>query len=189
MMHASHLMSGAAAAAWLGVAAETPTAVSLVGVAVGAVAALTPDLDHPGARGVRFLGPVGWALCHGLRFLSRLTTGVSHRGLTHSLVWAVGVGCLTGGIAGLILTPGQASYLGVSAGLGVVAALLGDLVTRAGLSHLLWPFGGQVSIPRWARIKTGGLVEALLVLPVVSAATALGVAAILGVSLGVVSHG
>lgn len=188
MLHASHLMSGTAAAAWLAVSADVSVPVSLAGIAIGGLTALSPDLDHPGARGVRFLGPVGWVLCRALRALSRLTTGVSHRGLTHSLVFAVGIGCLTGGLASLILTGENALYLGVSGGLGVVAALLGDLVTIAGLSHLLWPFGARVSIPRWARIKTGGLVEALLVLPAVSAATALGVAAILGVSLGLVSH-
>jgi inner membrane protein len=187
-MHASHMMSGTAAAAWLAVSADAPVAVSLAGVAIGGLTALSPDLDHPGARGVRFLGPVGTGLCAVIRWLSRLTTGVSHRGLTHSLAWAVGIGCLAGSLAGLILTPENAVYLGVSAAAGVVAALLGDLVTIAGLSHLLWPFDARVSIPRSLRIKTGGLVEALLVLPAVSAATALGVAAIFGVSLGVVSH-
>lgn len=188
MLHASHLMSGTAAASWLAVSAEVPVPVAFAGIAVAGLTALSPDLDHPGARGVRFLGPVGLGLCHVIRWLSRLTTGVSHRGLTHSLAWAVGVGCLTGSLTGLILVPSHALYLGVSACLGVVSALLGDLVTIAGLSHLLWPFGGRVSVPRALRIRTGGLVEALLVLPAVSAATALGVAAILGVSLGVVSH-
>jgi inner membrane protein len=188
VLHASHLTSGTAAAAWLAVAAETPVPVSLAGIAVGGLAALSPDLDHPGAKGVRFLGPVGSGLCQLIRWVSRLTTGVSHRGLTHSLVWAVGIGCLTGSLTGLILSPENALYLGVSACLGVVAALLGDLVTLAGLSHLLWPFDSRVSIPRPLRIKTGGLVEALVVLPLVSAATALGVAAIFGVSLGMVSH-
>jgi inner membrane protein len=181
-------MSGVAAAAWLGVSADVPLPVSLAGVAVGGLAALSPDWDHPSSRGVRFLGPVGQVLCAAVRALSRLTTGVSHRGLTHSLVWAVGIGCLTGGLAGLILDGENALYLGVSAGAGVVAALLGDLVTLAGLSHLLWPFGARVSIPRALRIKTGGLVEMLLVLPVVSAAACLGVAGIFGFSLGLVSH-
>lgn len=188
MLHASHLMSGTAAAAWLAVSADVSVPVALAGIGIAGLTALSPDLDHPGSRGVRFLGPVGTGLCHVVRALSRLTTGVSHRGLTHSLAWAMGIGCLTGSLAGLILDGENALYLGVSACLGVVAALLGDLVTIAGLSHLLWPFGGRVSIPRWMRIRTGGLVEALLVLPAVSAATALGVAAVLGVSLGVVSH-
>lgn len=186
MMHASHMMSGVAAGAWLGAAVEAPVPVSLAGVVIGAVSALTPDLDHPGAKGVRFLGPVGSGLCALIRWVSRLTTGVSHRGLTHSIVWAAGIGCLTGSLAGLVLTPSHALYLGVSAFLGVVAALLGDLVTLAGLSHLLWPFDARVSVPYVLRIKTGGLVEALLVLPAVSAAALLGVAAIFGVSLGVV---
>lgn len=188
MLHASHLMSGAAAGAWLGVAAETPVPISLAGVAIGAVAAMTPDWDHPSSKGVRFLGPVGRLLCHTLRFVSRLTTGIEHRGITHSLAWAVGIGCLTGSLTGTVLAPSHAVYLGVSAFLGVVAALLGDLVTRASLNYLFWPFTFQIVIPRALRIKTGGLVEALLVLPAVSAAAGLGVAAIFGVSLGVVSH-
>lgn len=187
-MHASHLMSGTAAASWLAVASDVSVPVALAGVVLGGLTAAAPDLDHPSARGVRFLGPVGWVLCRVLRWLSRLTTGVEHRGLTHTLAFAVGIGCLTGGLAGLVLDGENAVYLGVSGGLGVVAALLGDLVTLAGLKHLLWPFGSRVSIPHWMRIKTGGLVEMLVVLPAVSAATALGVASIFGVSLGLVSH-
>src|SRR5690606_28887259 len=133
------------------------------------------------------LGLPGRLLCHGLRFVSRLTIGIEHRGLTHTLAFAVLVGCLTGGLAGLLLGPETAIYLGVSAGLGVVAALLGDLVTRASLNYLFWPFEFRIVVPRWARIKTGGLVEALVVLPGVSAATALGVASMFGVSVGAVS--
>lgn len=187
MMNTSHLASGTAAAAWLAVAADVSPPIGLIGVGLGGLAALTPDLDHPGARPVRALGLVGRGLCLGLRFVSRLTTGIEHRGLTHSLAFALLIGSLTGSLTGLFLGPETAVYLGVSAGLGVVAALLGDLVTRASLNFLFWPFTFQIRVPRQLRIRTGGPVETLLVLPAVSAATALGVAQLVGVSLGVFS--
>lgn len=191
-MHMSHLMSGAAAGAWVAVAVRPTAGIALIGVAVGAVSALSPDLDHPNARGVRALGPVGWILCRLIRGLSHLTTGRRHRGLSHSLVFALLVGCLAAAVSAVWLVPSQAVYLGVSASLGVVAALIGDLVTKAGLSHLLWPSHRQVSIPTWLRIKTGGRFELWLVLPVVSLATIVGVSLILGVGLtlpGGASHG
>jgi membrane-bound metal-dependent hydrolase YbcI (DUF457 family) len=136
------------------------------------------------------LGPgplISWLL----RLVSRLTTGRSHRGLTHSLVFAATVGCLTGLVSTLLVSQSHAVYLGVSACLGVIAALAGDLVTRASLTHLLWPFATPVSIPKRLRIKTGGPFETWLVLPAVSCLTALGVATALGLTptlLGV-AHG
>src|SRR4051812_31909710 len=98
MQGRTHLISGACAGAWLAVAVSPALGVSLAGVAVAAVAAMTPDLDHLDATpsrsmeitrlrlGVRFgrhrlgpsrilrLGPgplISWLL----RLLSRLTTG------------------------------------------------------------------------------------------------------------------
>lgn len=166
-------------AVWLAAAVAPDPAVALAGVAVGAGAALTPDLDHPRARAVRALWIVGWALCRLIRLASRLTTGRAHRGLSHSIAFALLVGGLTAGVSARWLPPSHAVYLGISACLGVVAALLGDLVTRAGLDHLTWPVEYEVSIPKRLRIRTGGPCETYLVLPAVSLATAVGLAQVL----------
>lgn len=185
MMNTSHFASGTAAGAWLAVAADVSPPIGLTGAGLAGLAALTPDLDHPSAIPVKALGLPGRLLCHGLRFVSRLTTGTEHRGITHSLMWVLAIGSLTGCLARLALDGETAVYLGVSAGLGVVAALAGDLVTRASLRFLFWPFTFHIVVPQWARIRTGGPVELFLVLPGVSAATALGLAELVGVSVGV----
>lgn len=201
MQGRTHLISGACAGAWLAVAVLPPLVVSLAGVAVAAVAAMTPDLDHLDAtpsrsmeitrvrlgrrsRGksrVLRLGPgplISWTL----RLVSRLTTGRSHRGISHSLVFAAVIGSLAGLVSTLAVSQSHAIYLGVSAFLGVVAALAGDLVTRASLSHLLWPLETKVTFPKRLRIKTGGPAETYLVLPAVSCLTVFGVATALGLT-------
>lgn len=186
MMHTSHLLSGAAAGVWLGVAVSPGPGLTLVGAAVGAVSALAPDIDHPKARGVRALGPIGWVLCRLVRLLSLMTTGRKHRGLSHSLAFAVLVGGLIAWVSSLVGPPETALYLGVSGLTGVVAALLGDLITRAGLSHLLWPSRRQVSVPHWLRLKTNGRVERCLILPAVAVATVAGLVVSVAVSPGAV---
>lgn len=193
MQGRTHLASGACAGAWLAVAVSPQIGVALGGVAVAAVAAMTPDLDHLDATPSRSmeitrvrlgsrrlgksrvlrLGPgplISWTL----RLLSRLATGKAHRGLTHSLVFAATVGCLTGLVSTLLVSQSHSVYLGVSAFLGVVAALAGDLVTRASLTHLLWPFETKVTIPKRLRIKTGGPFETWLVFPAVFCLTVFG---------------
>jgi membrane-bound metal-dependent hydrolase YbcI (DUF457 family) len=201
MQGRTHLISGACAGAWLAVAVSPPLVVSLAGVAVAAVAAMTPDLDHLDATPSRSMelfrvrlgrrsrgssrvlrvgiGPVvSWVL----RLLSRLTTGRAHRGLTHSLVFAAVIGCLTGLVSAQLMSQSHAIYLGVSAFLGVAAALAGDLVTRASLKHLLWPFATPVSVPKRLRIKTGGRIETWGVLPLITGLTVYGVATALGLT-------
>lgn len=180
----THLVSGAASGAWLAVAVSPTPAVALLGVAVGAVSAMTPDLDHGSSRAVRSLWVAGWVLCRLIRVLSHATTGRKHRGLSHSLAFAVLVGGLTGAVSAVWSVPSHAVYLGVSACLGVVVALLGDLVTRAGLDHLLWPSHHRVSIPTRLRIRTGGRCETWLVLPAVSLAVVVGLGLVIGVDAG-----
>lgn len=181
-MGVTHALTGAAAATWLAVAVSPVPAVALLGVAVGTAAAMTPDLDHPSGRAVRSLWVAGWLLCRLIRGVSHIATGRRHRGLSHSLAFALFVGVATGAVSGVWVIPSQAVYLGVSACLGVVVALLGDLVTRTGLDHLLWPSQHRVSIPVWLRITTGGRAETWLVVPVVSVALLCGAGLVLGVA-------
>lgn len=180
MMFLSHTLGGAAAGAWLAVAVRPTPTLALVGTAVGALGSMAPDCDHPGARPARALGPVGWVLTRVLRLISKVLTGTRHRGITHSLLFAVLVGCGVALLAYRWVPAGPAAYLGAAAVLGVVAALLGDLVTRAGLRHLLWPARVQVSVPRVLRIKTGGRVEKWVVLPVTAGVAAVGLGLVLG---------
>src|ERR1700754_4490464 len=133
MQGRTHLISGACAGVWLAVPVSPPLGVAIAGVAVAAVAAMTPDLDHLDASpsrsmeftrvrlGLRFgrrrlgpsrmlrLGPgpiVSWCL----RLVSRLATGRAHRGLTHSLVFAATVGCLTGLVSHQLVSQSHAIY-------------------------------------------------------------------------------
>jgi membrane-bound metal-dependent hydrolase YbcI (DUF457 family) len=148
----THTVSGAAAGAWLAVA----------GTAVGALGSMGPDLDHVSSRPVRALGPVGWILTRLLRLVSKVLTGRKHRGISHSLLFAVLVGCLAALGAHRWLPSESAAYLGIAAFVGVVAALLGDLVTKASLQHLFWPFPITVHVPRWLRIRGGGAAETVV---------------------------
>lgn len=179
MLNRTHSTCGAAAGAWLGVAIRPEPVFALLGVGLATLAAFTPDLDHPSARPVKALGPAGWVACRLLRFVSELTTRTTHRGFTHSLLFALllGGGTLLGCLRWLPWWP--SAYLGLAVAVGVVAALAGDLVTNSGLKHLMWPLKMQVSIPYAWRICTGGIVEIYVVFPLALAATWVGLAQLL----------
>lgn len=179
MLNRTHTTCGAAAGAWLGVAAAPSSTLALGGVALAALAAFTPDLDHPSARPVKALGPVGWVLCRTLRAISMATTHVAHRGISHSILFAAILGVGAGLICLRWLPVLSSAYLGSAVFVGVVAALLGDLVTNSGLKHLLWPSRAVVSIPRGLRIGTGGIVELYVVFPAMLVATWAGIAVLI----------
>lgn len=174
-MGTTHMAGGAAAGLAVGALLPDP-AVGLLCGAVGAVTSMSPDLDHPSGRGVKALGPVGWLLCRLLRAVSFQLTGTRHRGLTHSLLFAVLVAAIAG-IAAREWLPGAALSVTAAAFAGVLSALLGDAVTRAGLDYVLWPLSWRLEIPEWLRIRTGGAAEKWLVLP------ALGLLCLLGLGL------
>lgn len=171
MMAASHAASGVAAGLAVGVHASNP----LVGLGcgmVGLLASYAPDLDHPESTAVRLLWWPGRLLCRLLRAVSQAATGRAHRGLTHSLLFAVVVGIAVGAATGV-------DVFGWAAFAGVCAALVGDAVTRAGLSHLLWPLGLRLRLPRLLAIKTGGRLERWIILPLLTLACMAGVGAVL----------
>jgi membrane-bound metal-dependent hydrolase YbcI (DUF457 family) len=136
MMGRTHALTG-----WCAGAALAPAVGlrSLAGMVVMATAtagyALLPDLDHPGARASRLLGPVTELLCRALRGASalayRLTKGPrdedspgTHRHLTHTVLFALVLGATAavGSAAG-----GRWAVAGV-AGFGLLLAIdaLGD---------------------------------------------------------------
>lgn len=203
MMQPTHCLSGAAAGAWLALRLQPSITTALAGVCVGAVTAALPDTDHLDASPVRMFTIkrvrirkkqlLGWTWFKGwtwrigpgplvswvIRLVSKLLTGTKHRGATHSISFAILIGCLTALAANQAVSSLSAAYLGLSAFCGVVAALLGDLVTHSGLRHLLWPLRVQVSIPRLLRVKAGGKFEKLVVLPSVGIAAGVGLLEIL----------
>lgn len=112
MMGTTHAATGAAAGfgatcAYLTLTGSDPDiALLAAGTLTGAGAALLPDLDHPNSTAANSLGlltqGVTWvlrALSRGAHALTRTrydTGDGAHRALTHTLVFAVAVGALTG---------------------------------------------------------------------------------------------
>lgn len=166
MMGHTHAVSGAMV--WLagcaGLAAvgapATPWHV-VAGTVICAGAALLPDLDHPSATVARALGPVTRLLAMGIAAGSAAvhaatrtgrdrTNGNGHRALTHTALFAVGLGLLV-------------SLLGAVGGRTVVAVVL-TLTVALGLRGLVGKVRGDLNllVPGIA-VFTGAL--ALWVLP------------------------
>ncbi len=164
VMGMTHMCGGAAAGLGVGALSGDP-GVGLLCGAVGAVTSMTPDLDHPSARAVRVLGPVGWVVCRVLRFVSYLLTGRTHRGITHSLLFAATVAGIAGWVASVWI-PADTLSIAAAALAGVLTALLGDAVTKAGLDYVLWPLEWRLHVPAVLRVRTGGRVEKWVVMPV-----------------------
>lgn len=182
MLGRSHGLAGAAAGLTVGLAA--PSVVIGLGCGVvGYLAAYVPDLDHPRARAVRVLGPAGWLVCRMLRGLSTALGLPAHRGLSHTVVCALGVGALCGATATLWLGVVAAVAVGVAAVAGVVAALLGDWLTVQSLPLLWWPLSrAGWCPPRGMRIRTGGVAEKWVVVPTLVALVAALLVATVGVA-------
>ena len=138
----THAVAGAFVGALIGHAAGQP----LAGAAIGGLAGLLPDVDHPGSTAGRWFRPVAVVL-----------EGVfGHRTVTHT-VWfvaavAVGLtllaGALKGLLAGYLPRAWPPAWLAFAAGLlGGLSHLALDAVTRSGIK----PFAPLKprSFPRW----------------------------------------
>ena len=130
-MGTSHAATGLLAGAGVGTALGAEWSDTLVCAAVGAGAALLPDVDEPGSTVGRSLGPVSRVAASGLRGLSRavftrtateadLAAGRDggHRHLTHTLP-AVAAFALLGFLAALPGAIGTALAVGAMAALGL----------------------------------------------------------------------
>lgn len=82
---------------------------------------------------------------------------VEHRGVTHTVPFALGVGGVLGGVAyaaapllPFLESPSlAAAFVGTMGAYGVLAHLLGDVLTPAGIL-LLWPLSGRTySLSLW----------------------------------------
>lgn len=143
------MSAGAAAGYAVSVAAGLPLVSAETGVlvAVGALAALVPDIDHPNSLIRQRTGVLGW-----------LAGGwFGHRGFTHTLVALALVALL----AGLLLPLPLAAA--VVAGYG--SHLLLDALTRSGVP-LAWPLTGAAIrlLPRPLQVRTGSWGESVFLL-------------------------
>lgn len=177
MMSFGHQMSGTAAGVVVAPLIPGPDSAlaPLVFVAITTVAALIPDLDQPGSKLSRTLGPLSWVVSWILARFSRAvfyatrtdqdrpkTNG--HRTFTHTLVWCVLIGLGSGlGMAGLG-APEWAWLVGLAMFVGNLAHIAGDAMTLHGVP-LLWPVlrDGKrwscVGPPMGLRFRTGGYRE------------------------------
>lgn len=149
MMGKTHALSGLCAGLALAPMVVDTVAASVVVAATTAGFALLPDLDHPGARASKLLGPVTGVLSTGLRAGSRWlyarTKGPrderhsgEHRHATHTVLFALLVGTLVAvGSWGL----------GTWFVLGTV--LLGTLLAGNALGDWVLPLVGIAGLAVW----------------------------------------
>jgi inner membrane protein len=131
--------------------APTPQENIIVG-AVCVLGSLAPDLDHPNAMLTRKLGCVGWLISGVLRFFSQ------HRGITHSVWFAVAVSLAAWQLQSMVMW---------SFAVGYIVHIIGDMFTHDGVLYLL-PLRVVVRSP--LHILTGSIAEKLLLAVLVLAA-------------------
>lgn len=151
-----HLWSGVVTGALVAVAVDLPADHAVLFVAVTAVAALLPDMDHPDATMPRALMWPGRALAAVIGAI------FGHRTLTHSVV-GVGLLCL-----GMAVIPRLPTFCYLAVILGCVTHIIGDMITVSGVP-LFWPHKHEFRI---ARMRAGGHFEMLVVAPLLMAAAA-----------------
>lgn len=178
MEHTGHQLTGYAAA--LAVAPVIPhpsgnnVLVTVAFVAVAGIGALLPDLDMPGAKASKLLGPVTWILAWLINKLSIIVYEATkmpkdrggmfpgHRTLTHTALWGVLMGLTT--FLGVLATPASAWALwaALAVVVGHFAHLWGDAITLGGIpfwapfwkrSEKRW--GPVWLVPRRARFRVG----------------------------------
>jgi inner membrane protein len=154
------LSAGAASLAAPEVALGPGVPPALSTLAVVAVGALLPDLDHSGALLAQWR-PAGEGLFRFFRPLLLpsvvLRETLGHRGGLHSLLALVAVSVGAEYLARLAGIAG----LGAALGWGYAAHLLADMATRRGVP-LFWPLTRRrLGMPRPLAVRTGGVGEAL----------------------------
>lgn len=125
VMGCTHAAAGAFAGALVGKFTGAPVA----GPAIGALAALLPDVDHPGS----------WAGCRLRPLAVLLEKSAGHRGLTHTVWFSLLVAVLATVLASLlgayapVLPPAAAGFAAL---LGALSHLALDACTRSGVRPL-----------------------------------------------------
>lgn len=159
MMGRTHALTGWCAGLALAPAIGAGTVhQAVVFATVTAGFALLPDLDHPGARASRLFGPVtgalSWLLRRASAVMYALTKGPrdekctgTHRHLTHTVLFAVGLGAVT-----MLGTEAGGPY--AVAGVALFALLLAECA----LGDWLLPVSGG-AVVWWAATTPNELAE------------------------------
>ena len=137
----THIIAGVMAGYIVGATAGLPLLESGALGAVGGVAAMLPDIDHPHSAIRRKTGVLGTLAAFWMK----------HRGITHSIA-ALAV------VWGVMLFIGQ-PLIGAAVVGGYASHLLLDGCTPAGVP-LFWPASRRVHLlPSVVRIRTGSFAE------------------------------
>lgn len=159
MMATGHALSGAVFGLAVAPLVPHPAMAGAlpVFVAITTGCALVPDMDQPGAKLSRTLGPITWGLAWLIKKLSQAvheatktpvdrSNGSGHRSLTHTLVWCLL--CGAGAYLALYWTPERpwAAWAATAVFVGNLAHLWGDSLTLYGVP-LWWPL--KIQGQRW----------------------------------------
>ena len=131
---------------------------------IGAFTALLPDLDASESKikHLKFGGYIGKTKVTINPFMPIaviISAIFGHRGALHSLV---AIAVVAAGASFLI--PHTSVALWLVAVLGYTSHLLADALTKSGI-EFFWPWKQNFgALPRFLRVKTGGLVDTLLLL-------------------------
>lgn len=157
-----------------------PLPAVLLGAVLCTGGALIPDLDTLSSTATSSFGPATDLVSKMLRWLSRLVfrltatrtdrarTKGTHRGLTHTLVFAIALGAATAWLAGygfpaVLAIMFVVSFLALR-GLPPVEKNLTDVLTAAAITGLTWLTVDVTALPGWwvgAAIGTGALTHTL----------------------------
>jgi membrane-bound metal-dependent hydrolase YbcI (DUF457 family) len=173
-MGRTHALTGLCAGLALAPLLVGTLAQALVIATVTAGYALLPDLDHPGARASRLLGPVTGILSAAMRASSRWlyarTRGPrderhrgEHRHATHTVAFA-----LVAGTAAAVGTWGGGPWVPV----GIAA--LGILLAVNALGDWVLPLAGTCAAAWWGTVTGDPLAELAGIGPVLGIAVAVG---------------
>ena len=153
MMGRTHVITGACTGCWYAAVLPVPDLVRLICVAVVAIAATFPDIDHHNGMVTRAIWPfthiLSW-IVRGAPFYipfvgwgGRLWRGVRHRGALHyprTALWAGLVGCALAGVAAFVLALSVPSpywsywwAVGGAIGVGWLTHLVWDARTHSGI--------------------------------------------------------
>lgn len=193
-MGRTHSLVGAASWMTISAACGWTPAIATAGAVVAAVAARGPDIDHPTSDTAMWCSPsylTRRALRHHKRmrrvvasrpgstpWLARLCGWGGHRRWTHTLLAAAVIGTVVG--------MAVCWWVGVAVTAGWSSAVIADMTTPMGCRGL-WPVSVQHLAPAWARVTTGGLAEAVVVMGTARAVLAGSAAWVLGAPVAVVA--
>jgi membrane-bound metal-dependent hydrolase YbcI (DUF457 family) len=137
---------------WRGLGQPPSAAAIALGAAIVAITSLAADIDQPGSRASRSLGPLSQLTSR----LIRIVAG--HRGITHSIWPAIALAVLGGAVGSQLGVRG----LGEVLAFGYAGALLLDAWTAEGIVPL-YPLTWRLRLPPGFRVGSFGELSVLVV--------------------------